>query len=130
MLRSATSAQNESIERLKSMFSGEPVLFTLVGSAACREYGLSRTAKDLDFVVDGYSQAMDILLRSGRYRLVLEDSDPTGRTCSQWDLKTGVQIDFLMGGIRITDRAWFCGVMYSDPLPIPSAPELGMLRPG
>jgi len=34
MRRTATTAQNETIERLKSLFNGEPIFFTLVGSAA------------------------------------------------------------------------------------------------
>ena len=47
MLTRAGAAQNETLERLKHLLGGRKILFTLVGSAACREYGLSRTANDL-----------------------------------------------------------------------------------
>ncbi len=76
MLHRAITAQNQTVERLKSLFHGEPIPFTLVGSAACREYGLSRDAKDLDFVVNGHAQAMIILTRSGEYKPVLDSPDP------------------------------------------------------
>jgi hypothetical protein len=109
------------------LFDEEEIRFTLVGSAACREYGLSRIANDLDFVVSGYPQAMRVLLSSGKYRPVLDSPDPTERTCTQLDLRTGVTIDFLTAGIRINDRTWLNSVFYTDPLPIPSATGFGDL---
>jgi hypothetical protein len=50
MLRHATPAQCETFERLRVMFKPDAIRFTLVGAAACREYGLPPT-DDLDIVV-------------------------------------------------------------------------------
>jgi three-Cys-motif partner protein len=121
VLRSTTTAQNETIERLKSLFDGKSIRFTLIGSAACREYGLSRPARDLDFVVGGYVNATGLLAGTREYKPILGSADPTGRTCTQRDLRTGVDVDFLSEGIRINDRVWLGYTFYSDPMPIPSA---------
>jgi hypothetical protein len=127
MLRTAITAQNKSIDRLNLLFGDATILFTLVGSAACREYGLSRPANDLDFVVNGYQHAMNILTRSGGF--ALESCNPANTNCTQVDLKTGVKIDFLMSGTRINDRVWLNGIHYSDPLPIPEATGFGDIAP-
>ena len=105
---------------------GSGIFFTLVGGAACREYGLQRPTKDLDFVVKPYALAMDILSASGSFSLVRDDfPDNTGRTCTRRDTKTDVLVDFLTGGIRITDRVLLGFVVYSDPLPIPEPSGFG-----
>ena len=66
-----------------------------------------------------------ILTRSGEYKPILDSPDPTGRTCTRLDLKTGTAIDFLAEGIRISDGIWLKGFPYSDPLPIPFATGFG-----
>jgi hypothetical protein len=127
MLTCGDAAQNETLERLKHLLGGRKILFTLVGSAACREYGLSRTANDLDFVVDPYEPAMEILNASGEFEAVFDDHpDTTQRTCTKRDTKTGVRIDFLKSGIRINDGSrWVMGRKYRDPMPIPTATGMG-----
>jgi hypothetical protein len=63
---------------------------------------------------------MDILSASGAFNLVVDDfPDVTGRTCTKKDTKTGVLVDFLTGGIRITDHVLLGPSEYSDPLPVP-----------
>ncbi len=127
MLARADAEQNETLERLKHLLGERKILFTLVGSAGCREYGLSRTADDLDFVVDPYEKAMDILNASGEFEpVVVGVPDTTRRTCTKRDTKTGVRVDFLKSGIRINDGSrWIMGVKYRDPLPIHSATGAG-----
>lgn len=143
MLKCATNQENETLDRLTFLFRGRGILFTLVGGAACREYGLRRPTKDLDFVAKPYPLAMDILSTSGAFNLVVDDCpDVTGRTCTRKDAKTGVLVDFLTGGIRITDHALLgtfrssaslsCskvfGLMYAFPLL--SVSHIGNLYPG
>ena len=127
MLTRGDAAQNETLEHLKHLLGRGKILFTLVGSAGCREYGLSRTANDLDFVVDPYEPAMEILDASGQFEPVSDDHpDATLRTCTKRDTKTGVTIDFLKGGIRINDGSrWVMGRKYRDPMPIPTATGTG-----
>jgi hypothetical protein len=126
VLKCATNQQNETLDRLTFLFRGSGILFTLVGGAACREYGLRRPTKDLDFVVKPYPFAMDILSTSGAFNLVVDDCpDVTGRTCTRKDTKTGVLVDFLTGGIRITHNALLGPFEYSDPLPIPEPSGFG-----
>ena len=131
MLKCATNEENETLKRLTTLFRGREVLFTLVGGAACREYGLRRLAEDLDFVVSPYPLAMDILSASGSFSPVIDDHpDTTRRTCTQRDMKTGVLVDFLTGGIRITDRVSLSPFrLYSDPLPIPEPSGFGNVAP-
>ncbi len=130
VLETATSQENETLDRLKFLFRGSEILFTLVGAAACREYGLRRPTKDLDFVVKPYPLAMEILSASGAFNLVVDDCpDVTGRTCTQKDTKTGVLVDFLTGGIHITDHAMLGSSEYSDPLPIPEPSGFGDVAP-
>lgn len=130
MLKYATNQQNETLDRLSFLFRGSEILFTLVGGAACREYGLQRPTKDLDFVVKPYPLAMDILSASGSFNLVIDDCpDVTGRTCTRKDTKTGVFVDFLTGGIRITDHVSLGRCEYSDPLPIPEPSGFGDVAP-
>ena len=130
MLKRATKQDNETLDRLAFLFRGRGTLFTLVGGAACREYGLRRPTKDLDFVVTPYNVAMDILSASGGLELVVDDHpDVTGRTCTRRDTKTGVLVDLLTGGIRITDRVLLGHVEYSDPLPVPRAFGVRQCRP-
>lgn len=130
MLKRATDAENETLNRLMHLFRGRGILFTLVGGAACREYGLQRQAKDLDFVITPYVLAMDILAASGEFAPVIDDRpDSTGRTCTQKATNTGVLVDFLTGGIRITDRAVLPFGEYSDPLPIPAPSGFGNVAP-
>jgi hypothetical protein len=126
VLKCATNQENETLDRLTLLFRGSGILFTLVGGAACREYGLRRPTKDLDFVVKPYPLAMDLLSASGTFNLVVDDCpDVTGRTCTRRDTKTGVLVDFLTGGIRITDHVLLGHVQYSDPLPIPEPSGIG-----
>lgn len=130
MLKCATNQENETLDRLTFLFRGSGILFTLVGGAACREYGLRRPTKDLDFVVKPYPLGMDILSASGAFNLVVDDCpDMTGRTCTRRDTKTGVLVDFLTGGIRITDRVLLGLFEYSDPLPIPEPSGFGNVAP-
>jgi hypothetical protein len=130
VLKCATKPENEALDRLTFLFRGSGILFTLVGGAACREYGLRRLTKDLDFVVKPYPLAMDILSASGAFNLVVDDCpDVTGRTCTRKDAKTGVLVDFLTGGIRITDHALLDHFEYSDPLPIPEPSGVGDVAP-
>jgi len=130
VLKCATNQENETLDRLAFLFRGSGILFTLVGGAACREYGLRRTTKDLDFVVKPYPLAMKILSTLDAFDLVVDDCpDPTGRTCTQKDTKTGVLVDFLTGGIRITDHALLGPFEYSDPLPIPEPSGFGDVAP-
>jgi hypothetical protein len=130
VLKCATNQENETLSRLTVLFRGRGILFTLVGGAACREYGLRRPTKDLDFVVKPYPFAMDILSASGAFNLVVDDfPDATGRTCTQKDTKTGVLVDFLTGGIRITDHVLLGPSEYSDPLPIPEPSGFGDVAP-
>jgi hypothetical protein len=80
--------------------------------------------------VKPYPLAMDILCASGAFNLVLDDCpDVTGRTCTRKDTKTGVLVDFLTGGIRITDHALLGHFEYSDPLPIPEPSGFGDVAP-
>jgi hypothetical protein len=118
MPRTATTAQNESIDRLNLLFGEGTILFTLVGSAASREYGLFRPANDWDFVVNEHQRAMNILTRSGEF--AIDSCNPANTNCTQLDLKTRVKIDLLMSGSRINDCVWLNGIPDSDPLPIPS----------
>jgi hypothetical protein len=130
VLKCATNQENETLERLTFLFRGSGILFTLVGGAACREYGLRRPTKDLDFVVKPYPLAMYILSSSGAFSLVVDDCpDVTGRTCTRKDTKTGVLVDFLTDGIRITDHAKLGRFEYSDPLPIPEPSGFGDVAP-
>jgi len=130
VLKFATNEENETLKHLKALFRGREILFTLVGGAACREYGLRRLAKDLDFVVGAYPLAMDILSASGTFSPVIDDHpDATRRTCTQRDSETGVLVDFLTGGIRITDHVFFPFGLYSDPLPIPEPSGFGNVAP-
>jgi hypothetical protein len=131
MLRHADAAQNETVERLKHVLRGRKILFTLVGSAGCREYGLSRTANDLDFVVDPYELAMEILDASGQFEPVSDDHpDTTLRTCTKRDTKIGIKVDFLKSGIRINDGSrWVMGRKYRDPMPISTATGTGDVAP-
>jgi hypothetical protein len=130
VLKYATDQEKETLERLTSLFRDSGILFTLVGGAACREYGLRRQTKDLDFVVKPYPLAMDILSASGAFDLVVDDCpDVTGRTCTRKDTRTGVLVDFLTGGIRITDHVLLGPFEYSDPLPIPEPSGFGNVAP-
>lgn len=130
MLTCADAAQLKPSKRLKHLHGGRKILFTLVGSAGCREYGLSRTANDLDFVVDPYETAMEILNASGELEAVLDDPDPTQRTCTKLDTKTGVRVDFLKSGIRINDGSRLIGgARYRDPMPIHTATGTGDVAP-
>ncbi len=130
MLKCATNHENETLDRLTFLFRGRGILFTLIGGAACREYGLRRPTKDLDFIVKPYPVAMEILSASGAFNLVVDDfPDLTGRTCTRMDTKTGVLVDFLTGGIRITDHAVLGPSEYSDPLPIPEPSGFGDVAP-
>jgi hypothetical protein len=129
MLMHATAAQSETFERLKELLGGKGILFTLAGSAACREYGLSRAANDLDFVVDPYERAMEILIASEEYQLV-GIANPTDPTCTRRDTKTNVKVDFLKGGIRINDGTRPIGdARYRDPMPIPAPTGEGDVAP-
>ncbi len=84
----------------------------------------------MDFVVKPYKLAMDIVSASGAFSLVLDARpDMTGRTCTRKDAKTGVLVDFLTGGIRITDHALLSNFEYSDPLPIPEPSGFGDVAP-
>ena len=65
MLKCVTNQENETLDRITFLFRGSGILFALVGGAACREYGLRRPTKDLDFVVKPYPLAMEILSTSG-----------------------------------------------------------------
>jgi hypothetical protein len=130
VLKCATNQENETLDRLTFLFRERGILFTLVGGAACREYGLRRPTKDLDFVVKPYPLAMDILSASGAFILAVDDfPDMTGRTCTQNDTKNGVSVDFLTGGISITDHALLGPFEYSDPLPIPEPSGFGDVAP-
>ena len=125
MLKQATPAQKATFERLRVLFSAKGVKFTLAGAAACREHGLRRPTDDLDIVISPYTAAIDILLRSGKFAVSPDSKDWTNRTCTLQDLKTGVLIDFLTGGIRINDHTWFPGGEVHDPLPIPNPSGFG-----
>jgi hypothetical protein len=132
VLKCATNEENETLDRLTFLFRDRGILFTLVGGAACREYGLLRPTKDMDFVVKPYPLAMDILSASGEFNLVVDDCpDLEGRTCTRKDTRTGVLVDFLTGGIRITDHALLgpFDYSYSDPLPIPEPSGFGDVAP-
>ena len=84
MLKYATDAQYETFERLKFVFGDRGITFTLIGAAACREYGMPRLTNDLDIVVVPYPDAMAALSRSGEFVVVEDDCpDPTNRTCTQ-----------------------------------------------
>ena len=125
MLIQATTAQNECFERLKQIFGSGSIGFTLIGAAACREYGLSRPAKDLDITVSPYQQAMRMLAVS-EFSRNLDSPDSTGRTCTQRHVKTDVSVDFLTGGIYINDGTRPIGRgFYRDELPIPMPTGLG-----
>ena len=117
MLRHLTALEQETFERLCRLLAPKS-RFTLVGGAACREYGLSRPVKDLDFVVNNFRDATNLLLNSRDFTL-FGKPDPTWRTCTQKDVRTDVLVDFITGGIRITDNAVLGQVIYSDPVPIP-----------
>lgn len=131
LLTHATAAQKETFERLMELLSGKGILFSLVGSAACREYGLSRAANDLDFVVYPYKEAMDLLDASGAFEPVIDDHpDTTARTCTKRDTKTKVKIDFLTGGIRINNGSRpIEGEFYRDPIQIPMPTGAGDVAP-
>ena len=126
MLKFLTASERETTERLDRLFSQNGVRFTLVGGAACREYGLSRSIKDLDFIVSPYPVAARVLATSCEFA-EFGEPDPTHRTCTMQDLKTGVLVDLVAGGIRITDGALLGQVRYSDPLPIPEPTGFGDL---
>ena len=117
MLTRATEPQNATLARLKELFTQSDIQFTLVGAAACREYGLTRPTTDLDFVISPYPEAMAILLNSGKFEL--NQRDFTNRCCTQKDLKTNVPVDFLTGGIRINDGTYSLrGGYVTDRLPV------------
>lgn len=105
MLRQAPTAQSETFEALRRIFSRARVEFMLVGGAACREHGLSRPAKDLDIVLQPYPDAIRSLAGSNRFGEHLGNPDPTGRTSTYFDARTDVTIDFLTAGIRINNGA-------------------------
>lgn len=76
MLKCVTNQENETLDRITFLFRGSGILFALVGGAACREYGLRRPTKDLDFVVKPYPLATAIPQREVAkriYRSVLLD---------------------------------------------------------
>ena len=108
----------------------QSIRFTLVGAAACREYGLTRPAMDLDVIVFPYPTAIAALLNSG-FQESLDKPDCTGRTCTQVDVTTSVPIDFLTGGIRTNDGSFRLrgGAIVVDPLPIPLPSGFGNLAP-
>jgi hypothetical protein len=126
VLKFLAAPERDTVERLHRLFSQNNVLFTLVGGAACREYGLSRPINDLDFVVNPYPVAASVLAASFDFA-EFGEPDPTHRTCTMKDLKTGVLVDLVAGGIRITDGALFGNVHYCDPLPIPEPTGFGDL---
>jgi len=131
MLKRATDKQNETLERLKVLFGKRgSIRFTLVGAAAGREYGLTRTTTDLDIVVSPYTTAMAALLNS-EFHESLDDPDITGRTCTQIDMTTSVPVDFLTGGIRINDGSHQLrsGGIIIDPLPMPLPSGFGNVAP-
>jgi hypothetical protein len=128
MLKRATAPQTASFERLKVFFGGTEVKFTLIGAAACREYGLSRSTVDLDIVVFPYAVAIGILLKSGDFKEDTQDADWTRRTCTLEDTKTCVPLDFLTGGIRINDGA-STRSSFRDRLPIPNPSGFGDIAP-
>jgi hypothetical protein len=129
VLKYATDAQNETFEKLKLIFVERDIRFTLVGAAACREYGLPRPTLDLDVVVAPYPIAIATLSKSGEF--VLDDHDPavTNRTCTQKHLKTGILVDFLTGGIRINNQIHFQGGIVHDAIPIPHPSGFGDVLP-
>ena len=125
MLNRATAGQNECFERLKQIF-GDRIAYMLIGGAACREFGLSRLARDLDIAVVPYGQAMRMLAVSGEFVPILDSPDCTGRTCTQRHVKTDVLVDFLTGGIYINDGTRpIGGNFYRDELPIPMPTGFG-----
>ena len=126
MLKFLTASERETVERLHRLFSEPGVRFTLVGGAACREYGLSRTIKDLDFVVNPYPVAASILAASCEFA-EFGEPDPTHRTCTMKDLKTRVLVDLMASGIYMTNGALLGHVLYRDPLPIPEPTGFGDL---
>lgn len=129
MLKLLTAPEQETFERLRDLFGPAGIRFTLVGGAACREYGLNRPVKDLDFVVNPYPDAKRAIHAAGVF-VEVGVRDPTHRTSTFKDSATKVQIDILTGGIRITDRAPLKGfVIYSDPIPIPQPSGFGDLIP-
>lgn len=134
MLNHATRGQDETFERLKSLFDfggNEIIKFTLVGAAACREHGLTRPTKDLDIVVSPYQEALGLIWNSGMFHEDGNNIDSTGRTCTQIDSKTSVPVDFLMGEIRINDGTYALkgGVFIVDRLPIPAPSGFGDIAP-
>ena len=126
MFKFLTAPERETVERLHRLFSQRGVRFTLVGGAACREYGLSRTIKDLDFVVNPYLVAASVLAASCEFA-EFGEPDPTNRTCTMKDLKTRVLVDLVAGGIYMTNGALLGHVLYRDPLPIPEPTGFGDL---
>jgi hypothetical protein len=126
MLKFLTGPERETMGRLHLLFSGNGIRFTLVGGAACREYGLSRAIKDLDFVVNPYPVAAGVLAAAPDFA-EFGEPDPTHRTCTMKDLNTGVLVDLLAGGIHITNGALLGHVVYRDPLPTPQPTGFGDL---
>jgi hypothetical protein len=130
VLKYATDAQYETFERLKFVFGDRGITFTLIGAAACREYGMPRLTNDLDIVVVPYPDAMAALSRSGEFVVVEDDCpDPTNRTCTQSHTPTAVNVDFLTGGIRINNRCLLEGGIVHDAVPIPYPTGVGDILP-
>jgi hypothetical protein len=130
VLKYATDAQNETFEKLKLVFGDSDIKFTLIGAAACREYGMPRLTNDLDIVIVPYPKAMIALSRSGEFVVVEDDHpDPTNRTCTQRHTPTAVQVDFLTGGIRINNRCIVEGGIVHDAIPIPYPTGFGDVLP-
>jgi hypothetical protein len=125
MLMHATDAQNRTFETIRQIFGPRRIKFTLIGGAACREYGLSRPVKDLDFVVDNYLLAKRTLQGSGEFNLDDNDPDVTDRTCTLIHAATEVAVDVLTGGIRINDHCYVNGGIVHDAIPIPNPTGFG-----
>jgi hypothetical protein len=120
MLKRASREQSETFEALRLIFLRAGVQFMLVGGAACREHGLSRPAKDLDIVLQPYSEAIRALAGSKRFDEGLGNPDWTQRTSTYFDARTGVTIDFLTAGIRINNgSATNSHVIDIVPIPYP-----------
>lgn len=129
VLKRGTESENRVLEVLHSIFRPRQIYFTLIGVAACREYGLSRAVKDLDTVVSQYNEAMVAIPESGQFLLDQHDPDVTNRTCTQTHLPTEVQVDFLTGGIRINDHCYVNGGIVHDLVAIPAPVCFGDILP-